>query len=257
MGNLTQLKTDSKEMMSYGILNPSNLDEAIRMAEIMSKASIVPKDFMGNPGNILIAMQWGMELGLAPLQAMQNIAVINGRPSLWGDAMIGLVRGSDICEYVKETVDGEGENMVATCRAKRRGQEEEVRTFSVDDAKLAGLWGKVGPWKQYPKRMLQLRARGFAIRDTFADVLKGMDSAEEQRDIVEHEKDITPVKQSREETVAKGLPDYSQTDFDKNFDSWKGLIEAGKRSADQIIATVESKGALTSEMKMKLIELEH
>lgn len=255
MNNLARIKTESKEMMSYGILNPANLDEAIRMAEIMSKASIVPKDFMGNPGNILIAMQWGMELGLAPLQAMQNIAVINGRPSLWGDAMIGLVRGSDVCEYVKETVEGEGEQMIAVCRAKRKGQDEEVRTFSVDDAKLAGLWGKVGPWKQYPKRMLQLRARGFAIRDTFADVLKGMDSAEEQRDIEMQEKDITPAKPKQEEAV-KGLPDYSQDDFDKNFESWKGLIEAGKRSADQIIATVESKGTLSNEMKMKLIELE-
>jgi hypothetical protein len=54
--------------------------------------------------------------------------------------------------------------------------------FSVEDAKRAGLWGKQGPWTAYPKRMLSMRARGFAIRDCFADVLKGLITAEEAQD---------------------------------------------------------------------------
>lgn len=66
-------------------LAPQSIDEALRFAEMRSKSSLVPKDFSGNPGNILVAVQWGMELGLQPMQAMQNIAVINGRPSLWGE----------------------------------------------------------------------------------------------------------------------------------------------------------------------------
>ncbi|MFW8695518.1 hypothetical protein ACOI9Y_33635, partial [Mesorhizobium japonicum] len=107
---------------------------------------IVPNDFANNPGNILVAIQWGMELGLQPMQAMQNIAVINGRPSLWGDAVIALARSSPLCEYIYESDDGE----TATCRVKRRGEEEQVRTFSMADAKLAGLVGKSGPWSQYP-----------------------------------------------------------------------------------------------------------
>jgi len=253
MNPVAAIQQNSKQMMSYGILNPSNLAEAMEMADIMSKASIVPKDFVGNPGNILIAMQWGMELGLAPLQAMQNIAVINGRPSLWGDAMMGIVRGSSVCEYVKEIVEGQGDQMIATCRVKRKGEDEEIRTFSVADAKTAKLWGKQGPWTQYPKRMIQLRARGFAIRDVFADVLKGMSSAEEQQDIITAEKDITPTPEPNE---PKGLPHYSQEDFDAKFDSWKGIIESGKHGADQIIMKVESKGLLTEEMKKQLKNLE-
>ncbi len=83
-------------------LAPQDLAQALQFADIMSKSSIVPKEFIGNPGNILVAVQWGMELGLQPLQAMQNIAVINGRPSLWGDAVIALVRSSPLCEYVRE-----------------------------------------------------------------------------------------------------------------------------------------------------------
>ena len=64
-------------------------------------------------------MQWGAEIGLQPLQAMQNIAVINGRPSLWGDAVLALVRSSGLLEQFEET---QTEDM-ATCTVKRKGQK--------------------------------------------------------------------------------------------------------------------------------------
>lgn len=160
-------------------LAPQDLDQALKFADMLSKSNIVPKDFQNNPGNILVAVQWGMELGLQPLQAMQNIAVINGRPSLWGDAVIGLVRSSPLCEYVNE----ESFDDKAVCRVKRRGEEEQIRIFTVDDARKAGLLGKQGPWTQYPKRMMQMRARSWALRDVFPDVLRGMPIAEEIMDI--------------------------------------------------------------------------
>ena len=159
-------------------LSPKSLDEALRFADYLAESDLVPKDYKGKPGNCLVAIQWGLELCLKPLQAMQNIAVINGRPSLWGDAVLALVLGSPVCEYVHESV----ENGVATCRVKRRGAKEQVRTFSDADAKMAGLSGKQGPWTQYPLRMKQMRARAFALRDVFADVLKGMPVAEEVMD---------------------------------------------------------------------------
>ena len=170
-------------------LSPRNLDEAMRFADLLSKSDIVPKDFQNKPGNILVAIQWGMELGLKPMQAMQNIAVINGRPSLWGDAVLALVRSSPLCEYVYETDDGKE----ATCKVKRRGEEEQVRTFNMEDAKTANLLNKAGPWTTNPKRMRQMRARSFALRDVFTDVLKGIPIAEEVMDY--QEKDITPAKQ--------------------------------------------------------------
>ncbi len=175
---IAEFKTQSRAM-SAGILNPANLTEALQMAETISKSSLVPKDYQGNPGNVLVAIQWGMEVGLGPLQAMQNIAVINGRPSLWGDALLALCKASPVCEYITEECDGQ----TAVCTAKRRGDPSPVvREFSMEDAKRAGLAGKQGPWTQYPKRMLQMRARGFCLRDAFPDVLKGMASAEEEQD---------------------------------------------------------------------------
>ena len=164
-------------------LTPSSLAEAMEFAGMMSKSSIVPKDYQNNPGNILVAIQWGMEIGLQPLQSMQSIAVINGRPSIWGDAMLALVRSSGLLESINEEVT----DSKAVCTIKRRGEQEVVREFSMDDAKRAGLTGKQGPWSQYPKRMLQMRARAFALRDVFADVLRGVHVAEEAQDISERD----------------------------------------------------------------------
>lgn len=160
-------------------LSPQSFDQALTLSQYLADSDMVPKDFKGKPGNCLIAMQWGMELGLKPLQAMQNLAIINGRPSLWGDAVIALVRSSPACEWVIETQTDD----VATCRVKRRGEPEQERTFSRADAKLAGLLGKQGPWAQYPKRMMQMRARAFAMRDVFPDVLRGLPVAEEVMDL--------------------------------------------------------------------------
>ncbi len=164
-------------------LTPSSLAEAMEFAGMMSKSSIVPKDYQNNPGNILVAIQWGMEIGLQPLQSMQSIAVINGRPSIWGDAMLALVRSSGLLESINEDVT----DSKAVCTIKRRGEQEVVREFSIQDAKQAGLTGKQGPWSQYPKRMLQMRARAFALRDVFPDVLRGVHVAEEAQDLSERD----------------------------------------------------------------------
>lgn len=235
-------------------LAPKSLDEAMRFAEILSKSSIVPKDFSGNPGNILVAIQWGLELGLQPMQAMQNIAVINGRPALWGDAVIALVRSSPLCEYIYETDDGE----TATCRVKRRGEDEQVRTFSMADAKAANLLGKAGPWTQYPKRMRQMRARAFALRDVFPDVLRGMPVAEEVQDMVPAERDMGSAQRPapQQAQLPAALPTYSAEEFALKLAEWQGLIEAGRANAEHIIKMSASRVALTEEQKQAIRDLE-
>ncbi len=160
-------------------LCPQSLDEALRLAEIMAKSDIVPKDYIGKPGNILVAIQWGAEIGLAPLQAMSHIAVINGRPALWGDALLAIVRGSGLLASFEEDIGAES----ATCTAQRRGEAPISRTFSREDAKQAGLLGKAGPWSQYPRRMMQMRARAWVLRDLFPDVIRGLHVAEEAQDL--------------------------------------------------------------------------
>ena len=139
-------------------------------------------------------MQWGFEIGLSPMQALQNISVINGRPSLWGDAMLALVQSHPEYDGHKEYI----KDNVAYCEVKRKGCDLHVSTFSKEDAILAGLWSRP-TWKSYPERMLQMRARGFALRNQFADALKGLISAEEAKDY--------PTKNQNNKIVEKEIRD--------------------------------------------------
>ena len=229
-------------------LSPQTFDQALTFSQYLADSDMVPKDYKGKPGNCLIAMQWGAEVGLKPLQALQNLAVINGRPALWGDSVIAIVRASPLCEYVIETDDGH----TATCKVKRRGEPEQVRTFSVDDARSAGLAGKQGPWTQFPKRMRQMRARAFALRDVFPDVLRGLPVAEEVMD--------TPTERHMGAADVVAPPPeapkfYDPTEFDKNFPVWSKAIAAGKKTASEVIKTVETKALLTEEQKAKVLSV--
>lgn len=178
---------------------PTTMADVMEFSKMLSESSMVPKAYQGKPQDIMVCVQWGYELGLAPMQALQNIAVINGKPSVYGDAMAALVQASPVCEGIEETLENEGSaNPVAVCIAKRKNRTPVIAKFSVEDAVRAGLWGKQGPWTAYPKRMLQMRARGFALRDAFPDVLKGLISAEEAEDYPTENsskpvKDITPM----------------------------------------------------------------
>ena len=139
---------------------------------------------INTPEQALIRLQAGLELGLTPIWSLSNIMVTNGRPSVWGDALLGIVLAHPECEDVIETEEGSGDDFVAVCEVHRKGRLPVIRRFSVADAKRAGLQGK-GVHNTYPRRMLQMRARSWACRDSFADALRGLGVVEELRDTPE------------------------------------------------------------------------
>lgn len=176
-------------------LTPTTFDEAWRMAQILAKTEFAPLAFRGKPDAILGALAMGAEVGLSPMQALQSITIINGHASLWGDGQLAVVRRDPSVIKVDEFLDDK--TMKATCVLKRKNAsgEEEIttRSFSVEDAKTAGLWNKPGTWQSYPKRMLQMRARSFALRDGAADLLRGFAQAEEMLDV--EPKNVTPIRE--------------------------------------------------------------
>ena len=230
-------------------LSPQTFEQAMKFSQMLAESDLVPKDFRGKPGNCLIAMQWGSELGLKPLQALSNIAVVNGRAALWGDAVIALVRSSPLCEYVQESDDG----YTATCRAKRRGEPEHVVTFSMDDAKAAGLAGKQGPWAQYPKRMRQMRARAFALRDVFPDVLRGMPVAEEVQDMPTERhmgmaEEVTPAAQR----TPAPQPEWPADRWAAGLAKWVDGIVNGGKSIEDVLTWLRSKATVSSAQEKQL-----
>ena len=167
---------------------PTTLQEAIEFSKMIADSELLPKDFRGKPGNILVALQIGKELNIPPLQALQGIYVVNGRGVVWGDLMWAIVTSHRDFEDAKEDVT----DTAATVTLKRRGRSPVTVAFTIEDAKKAGLWAKQGPWTQYPKRQMLWRARTFAARDLFPDALKGMTSAEEANDYPGETIDASP-----------------------------------------------------------------
>lgn len=163
---------------------PKSTAEAMELAKTLASSQLIPKAFQQRPGDVFVAMMWSHSLGIPIVQGLQGIAVINGKPSLYGDALLAVCMGSGQMADIEETVTGNADNLTATCKVTRRGKPTPVvSTFSMADARAAGLLGKPGPWKQYTSRMLKMRARAFALRDAFPDVLSGIASAEEMQDV--------------------------------------------------------------------------
>lgn len=224
-------------------LRPTTFEQAMQFAQMIARSDFAPKDFKGKPENCLLAVQMGAELGLAPLQSLQNIAVINGRPAVWGDGMLALVQSTPEFEDIEETDDG----TTATCTVKRRGRTPTVRTFSMEDAKAAGLAGG-NVWKNYPKRMRQMRARAFALRDAFADRLKGIQSAEEVMDYGDDPNNAAPVSEPKR--VGSGTTSPEQSPQTASFDGAASTpapaaSTAGAASSPSLVAPQEQTTTVT------------
>lgn len=178
-----------------------SFDEMARFCRAIVNSGLAPKSFQ-TPEQVMVAIQHGLEIGLPPMQALQSIAVINGRPSIFGDAALALAMGHPLWGGIEETYVAETETAICKVWRFLRAADEQpkstVRTFAKTDAQRAGLWGKSGPWTSYPTRMLAMRARAFALRDTFADALKGVGITEEVRD-------FAPVKRANAREVASNL----------------------------------------------------
>lgn len=178
---------------------PKTAQEAFQLANTLSESKLIPLAFQKKPNDVFVAMMWSANLGVPFLQGIQGIAVINNKPSIYGDLGLAICMNSGLMESFKEEIieqnemartrDGKAsaiKNIIARCTIRRKGIADAfVSEFSVEDALRAGLWGKQGPWTQYPKRMLQMRARAFALRNAFPDRLMGMAFAEEMQDVID------------------------------------------------------------------------
>jgi hypothetical protein len=184
---------------------PTSFEDVQRLARYVFASGLAPRGFKTEAA-IGVAIMHGLELGLKPMQALQGISVINGRPSVYGDVALGLAMTSGFLADHDEFVEGEGDGRIGVCRVERQGMKPIERRFTVDQAKKAGLWQdqarverfrdgrKVevdndSPWFRFQDRMLVMRARGFALRDRFADVLKGLPIYEEMRDLAAQDRE--------------------------------------------------------------------
>lgn len=170
------------ELSSNGV-KMKTVAECAEFCRLLQAGGMIPKGMTVE--GAVIATLAGARLGLDPFQSVQGIATINGRPAIWGDALVAIVKGSGLVEdEAVEYLPTRSECKGVRYSVKRKGVPTPyVGTFSKADAEKAGLWGK-GVWQAYPARMMFNRARAFALRDGFADVLRGFRIAEEEQDTI-------------------------------------------------------------------------
>jgi len=203
---------------------PQTFEETFRISRAVVAAGLAPAALIGKKAGddaasaVAVAIMSGAELGLKPMVALRSFTVINGKPALYGDGLINVVRMSGKVSYLRTGCDTRDGQMVGWCEAKRNDTGEEKRVeFSQGDAIRAGLWQpdalirkqvwengnriwkndqtNDSPWHRFPKRMLAWRAAGYCLRELFGDVLGGIRDEFEAREIAETDdmRDITPM----------------------------------------------------------------
>lgn len=208
---------------NVGALIPQDIEQAFRIAQALAHSGMTPQGFK-TPETCFVAIMAGAELGLPPFQSLQSFAIINNRPTLWGDALVAVVRTNGF--KLREWYEGEGDTLTAFCEVTRPDNGDTAEgEFSVDDAKTAGLWKKSGPWSSNPKRMLKMRARAFAIRDGAADVLRGFQIREEVED---YDTAAMPVEEKRAGTGLLAKLQSTETLAEEGFGIRNLDEEAGK-----------------------------
>ena len=181
-GALAKVEQPERTPVSYGRqgFGIKSLEEAFRFGQYVAKSKFFKA--LTQPEQVVVTLQLANDNGVPFSLVASNIAFINGKACMFGDALIGIAWSNPNCADIAEKLEGEGDGMVATCTVKRKGAETPiVRSFSMADAKLAGLAGK-DVWKNYPQRMLQMRARSWALRD--AGLVQGIMTSEEVEDYV-------------------------------------------------------------------------
>lgn len=138
--------------------------------------------------SIHLTMARAVESRIPPIVGLYSIVWYNDRPCLYGDVALAMVEGHKDFHDICMVMDGEPmtDGWKAQCTISRRNPDgtpnHRTAEFSWKDAKRAGLT-RLDHYQKYPERMLTVRARSWAMRDLFADVLNGLAIAEEQQDV--------------------------------------------------------------------------
>jgi len=192
---------------------PVAMNDKLALADTLAKSGLVPSA-LKTKEQVFVSLQWGHELGLSPMVAVNNIAVINGKPTLGADIQYALVRAHSEYAGIKWI---KCDDKAAECEVSRNnGKFTEVFRgyFDMKMAESAGLSNKDN-WKKYPQRMLKHRAQSFALRDAFPDVLAGVYTPEEMTE--SEPRNITP------EATAKVTPVQTVSEV------FKGEVVAEKK----------------------------
>lgn len=146
------------------------LPDRMEYARVLAQSNLLPAAYAGRPQNVLIAMEYGASLNLPPMQALQGINVINGKPTASADLMAALVRRAGH----KLRIEGDDARCTATIVRADDPDHPMSVTWTMDKAQRAGLVKRNPTWQAYPGAMLRARAISDVARMAANDALHGV-----------------------------------------------------------------------------------
>lgn len=157
----------AQELQPY---EPKDANSAMQMAKVLVASRLLPKG-IDTPEAAFTIIVTGRELGLTVMQSIRSVHIINGKPTLSADLILGLAKRSQACEYFQLV---ESTDKIATYRTKRRDEPEATTmSFTLDMAKRAGITGNP-TWGKYPEAMLRARCIAALARAVYPDVVLGI-----------------------------------------------------------------------------------
>lgn len=184
---VTVYKEKTNSSLTFGTSN--GFDLAQRQALALSKSDLIPAVFKGKVENILIALEIATRIGASPFAVMQNLYVVQGKPSWYSQFIISAINSSGRLRGMlrfRVTGDGDEKTCVAYGIDADTGETLESPPVSIKTAKAEGWFERNGSkWKTMPDLMLRYRAAAFFGRLYVPDILMGMHSVEEITDEVE------------------------------------------------------------------------
>lgn len=178
-------------------ITPTSMEGLLDMSRLLAKSSLLPAALRGKPDDVAVVLMTGMELGMSPMQALRGINVINGKGVMDATNIVGRVMASPVCEYF---VMVESTDLIATYETKRKGAPKPTTlSYSIQQAKVAGLLDKNPTYRSHPAAMLRARASSSLARVAYPDVVSGFHAPEEMDEVLapEQPRDVTPAKSER------------------------------------------------------------
>lgn len=200
-------------------------ERAEAIAGKLARSSLLPSALRGKPADLAVIMVTGQELGLSPMQALRGLHVVEGRPVLAAELIVGLVKRHPACRYFRLV---KSDDQVAIYETQREGEPEPTRlSWTIQQAQKAGLGGRHN-WKAHPAAMLRARCSAALARAVYPDVAMGIYDPDEAQDIregitIEGQTVIPPPQKAKKAAPKNGVAEPEDAE----------IVERAAEAADE------------------------
>ena len=232
----------SASSVRVNALVPASIADALQLADIMAKASLIPDHLRGKPGDCLLVIMQAQRWGMDAVSVAQCTSVVKGKLCYEGKLVAAALYATGAIDgrlHYEFSGQGDMRTITVTGRPRGTGSDQSV-TGKVSDWKTEN-----GNWKKSPDDMLVYRGTRQWARRYAPESLLGVYTPDEL-ETVDEPRTVTA-------RVVTELGAYPDADFDTNLPKWRAAIEVGKRTAEEIIAMVESKGTLTDAQRSQIM----